>query len=282
MDKLVKYSSEHESAEYICLNSCGEQFLGDRDHHEYHKNGRIDFSIKYIVKGKGYFEKNGDMCEFGEGSLLLYFPKSRQNYRFEKTDDTQMLWAHFSGKRCDLLKPLKSKNAVVVPISDTTEFEHIFKKMILQHYFKINTHVREAVTALCHGYLLALISMIAKDALTQPAKGDMVIGRGVDSVLGYMNAHFNEPIDIQQYADMCFVSRDRFLHLFKEKTGISPYKFQLLIRIERAKGLLVNTSMSASECGEAVGFRDASYFCRIFKKYTAETPTAYRKNYYRF
>ena len=92
-----------------------------------------------------------------------------------------------------------------------------------------------------------------------------------------MQQHFQEPIDLGLYAGMCYVSRNRFLHLFKARFGVSPYHCQLQIRLDRAAEMLMNTPISVSDCAETVGFKDCSYFCRVFKKYKGKTPFAFKK-----
>ena len=93
----------------------------------------------------------------------------------------------------------------------------------------------------------------------------------------YIKVNSYQEIDLEKYADMCFVSRSRFIHLFKEYTGFSPYNFQLKIRMERAIEMLVYTSLSVEEIAEMVRYADCSYFCRVFKKFTGHTPLFYRK-----
>ena len=96
------------------------------------------------------------------------------------------------------------------------------------------------------------------------------------AVINAMNVRFNMPIDLDFYANICYMSRSRFVHFFKEKMGESPYSYQLKIRIEHAKEILSATDCSIGECAATVGFNDPSYFSRIFRKITGQTPPQYR------
>ena len=96
-------------------------------------------------------------------------------------------------------------------------------------------------------------------------------------VINEMNAAFEQPVDLQKYADMCYVSKSRFLHIFKEYTGLSPARFQVKIRMERAVEMLTYTALSVREIAALVGYTDCSYFCRMFKKMMGHTPSYYRQ-----
>ena len=49
-------------------------------------------------------------------------------------------------------------------------------------------------------------------------------------------------------------------------------------RISYAKNKLENSDKSVSEIGALVGVENSAQFCRMFKKYTGTTPTAYRSS----
>ena len=82
-------------------------------------------------------------------------------------------------------------------------------------------------------------------------------------------------VDLDRAASLCYLSRDRFNHVFREITGFPPNVYITKIRIERAKRLLRDVGMTVGECAESVGYRDVNYFCRIFKKETGISPKKY-------
>ena len=58
--------------------------------------------------------------------------------------------------------------------------------------------------------------------------------------------------------------------------GMPPMQYVNSYRIEKAQTLLKNTDRSITDIALAVGFDDASYFARIFKKQTGMTPREYK------
>ena len=95
--------SERISGEYLSLNSCGRQFLGDREHILFRKNGRVDYHILYIEQGCCYVEDNGRFLKAEQGSLVLFRPGEPQHYRFSAEDDPVSCYIHFSGTGCEKL-----------------------------------------------------------------------------------------------------------------------------------------------------------------------------------
>lgn len=266
------YTTQRVSYEYITLNNCGEQYLKNRDYDTVRDEGRVDFGIQFIESGKCTFEDNGKVRIAEAGSLLLHFPGVRQHYSFKKEDQTHLMWAHFSGTSCEMLDALKTGETVHVKLTDPKDFKRVFDRMIAAN------NVRRAnYQTVCGGYITVLLGLILRSVAEQPQNVDQHGYERLNDVINYMNGNFEQEIDLQKYADMCFVSKSRFLHIFKDYTGFSPYNFQLKIRMERAVEMLTYTVMSVEEIAETVGYSDCSYFCRVFKKFTGNTPLFYRK-----
>lgn len=272
MAKPGFYTTEKASTEYIYVNHCGMQVIEGRDTNTLRPDGRIDFGIQYVVSGTGYYEDDGETRSIGAGSLILHFPGVRQHYFMKGDAPTTLMWSHFTGLACQMLEPLKSNRTVNIKISNPKDFELTLKKMIYAQNAR-----GQYYESTCGGYMIVLMSMILESSIAQARIKQGTGHDRLEDVINHMNVYYQQPIDLDKYADMCYVSRSRFLHIFKEYTGVSPYHYQLKIRIDRAVEILTYTSMNINECAAAVGFKDTSYFCRIFKKYTSKTPSYYKK-----
>src|SRR4030095_9181077 len=75
---------------------------------------------------------------------------------------------------------------------------------------------------------------------------------------------------------LAHMSAFHFARLFKQSTGVSPHRFVVGRRIERAKQLLETGDASIATIAQAVGFRTASHFATVFHRSTGQTPRAYR------
>ncbi len=272
MKEPIYYSSERKTDTHIRLNSCGDRLLDENDIVTLREKGRIDYGIQYIAEGVCYLEDNGNTFTVPAGNVILYFPSVRQHYYFKKQDKSHLLWAHCTGKACEILTPIKNDGAVTVKIADTKEFERIFKRMTAAYH-----HKEPYFQSVCDGYMQVLLSLIMKNTVDLDKTAQKSPNDNMEKIIAYMHIHFNDPIDLFRYAKMCYVSRDRFMHMFKEYTGVSPYHYQLKIRMDRAVEMLTYSSVSINEVAQAVGYKDCSYFCRIFKKITGHSPSFYRK-----
>jgi AraC family transcriptional regulator len=59
--------------------------------------------------------------------------------------------------------------------------------------------------------------------------------------------------------------------------GMTPHQYVIQQRIERARILLRDPSLSISEISLACGFTNQSHFTRLFRKHTGVTPKTYRE-----
>jgi YesN/AraC family two-component response regulator len=64
--------------------------------------------------------------------------------------------------------------------------------------------------------------------------------------------------------------------LFKAETGKSPMEYLMDLRMENAKQLMSNTSLTIKNVASLVGFSDPYYFSRAFKKVTGKYPSQWR------
>jgi AraC family transcriptional regulator len=68
-----------------------------------------------------------------------------------------------------------------------------------------------------------------------------------------------------------------FLRAFKSAVGVPPHRYQMQLRMNRARELLETTDLSVTEIAAQVGYDDPSYLGRLFRKHFGTTPAAYRR-----
>ncbi len=101
--------------------------------------------------------------------------------------------------------------------------------------------------------------------------------RPLDKTISFIDSHYMSKICLDDVAEMTGMSRFHFCRLFRQKTGRTFKEYLNFKRLEAAKRLLKIPEINISQACYAVGFNDASYFARLFKKYEGISPTAFRK-----
>lgn len=91
----------------------------------------------------------------------------------------------------------------------------------------------------------------------------------------YINENLSSDCSLKIVANAVKVSPNYLQTVFTKSFGISPYKYCIIKRIEKAKKMIPLGNKSISEISLELGFCSQSHFNRIFKKITGETPKKY-------
>lgn len=98
----------------------------------------------------------------------------------------------------------------------------------------------------------------------------------VERIMNWIEAHYTEEIHLEDIADHLHLSKFYISRLFQQKTGGSLSEYITARRIKQACRLLQNSEHSVERIAEEVGYPNASYFIRLFKKVIGTTPLKYR------
>jgi AraC-like DNA-binding protein len=93
-----------------------------------------------------------------------------------------------------------------------------------------------------------------------------------------IDARYAEPLDVAAIARAAHASPAHFSRSFKRAFGETPHQYLLTRRIERAKHLLCNTSLSVTEISLEVGFQSLGSFSSTFKRIVGSSPRTYRRS----
>ncbi len=103
-------------------------------------------------------------------------------------------------------------------------------------------------------------------------------GDYVEAALALIHSRFNEPLRIADIARQLNLSEGYLWRIFRREMGCSPLQYLERVRLDEAKRLLLETTLSATEIAASTGYAGAAPFFRQFKSVTGQTPLQYRKN----
>ena len=97
-------------------------------------------------------------------------------------------------------------------------------------------------------------------------------------ILDYVNCHYGDSsMGLESVADEFGVSSNYLSRFFKQETGCSFIQYVTMIRMDRARELLVNSNKQIKEIVAEIGYIDVANFVRKFKGYEGVTPGQYRE-----
>lgn len=95
-------------------------------------------------------------------------------------------------------------------------------------------------------------------------------------VFDAMKQRLHEPFVLDQFAELAELSPFHFSRVFKQSTGMSPSRYFIALRMDRARDLLDHGGRSIIEVSLAVGYASPGHFSGLFKATTGSSPSEYR------
>ena len=99
----------------------------------------------------------------------------------------------------------------------------------------------------------------------------------IERALAHLKQNYAERVQLANLAAVAGMSKFHFVRAFTAILGVTPHRYQLLLRLAKAKAMLHEGSEIAQVAVRA-GFWDQSHFDRSFRLFFGMTPTQYQKN----
>lgn len=269
-------NKEHDVCDdknYLRLNNCGYLRFMTKSMEICRSNGRKDYQLIYITKGNACFNINGQTEEIMEGNCILYRPGEFQYYTYHGNCAPEVYWIHFTGTGVnELLAAAGLSGRQRFTIGESSIPVNYYKKIITEMQLK-RTLYNEAINAA----FIELLVFIGRKLCSDEKQGDVTRNENLHAVIELLNTHYKQNWSIEKLAGMVSLSPYRFMHNFKACTGMPAMEYLTNIRIEKAKDLLADSSLSIKEISDTVGYSDPLYFSTLFRRTTGMSPSLYRK-----
>ncbi len=92
----------------------------------------------------------------------------------------------------------------------------------------------------------------------------------------YINDNISDDISVASIAKQFYLSETHVIRIFRDKYGITPKQFILRSKIEKAKLMLLDTSLQIKEIAMILHFADSYHFSHTFKRLTGVSPEKFR------
>ena len=187
-----------------------------------------------------------------------------------------------------LLKTMKEKglSPVVIVISAYSEFEYAKEalKLGVVNYLlkpigkkKLLEAVEDAVKIMEKQVRAGLIERVVDQKIVDASNKMDSTRDTIRKAISYIDEHLHEEFTLKDVAARVHLNPSYFSVLFKEQVNLNFSEYVTRRRIQRAKELVISTTLPINEIAEEVGYKTAKYFIKIFKEIEGMTPSAYRK-----
>lgn len=232
---------------------------------------REKYVLLYVLEGKGTF--NGMELKKGRGFIVC--PHQKHSYVSDAEHPMVYCWVTFAGDGCeDFLQEIglfKYNQIFSYCFSDRLTAFAIAMADYQPSVASVNEYLMGCLMLLRSFHLESRTESAATEIHTQQEQY-------VEIAAGYVrnNYHHTELL-ISDVASFVGIEKHYLSMLFSSKMGISPKEYLITTRIDKAKQLLADDTLSIQEVARSVGYVDPLYFSRIFKKYVGVSPQAFRK-----
>lgn len=251
--------------------------VDDPSHHYFHwSTGRrlSEYQILYITRGQGTFESElTGIRKINAGDVFLLFPNVWHRFKPDESTGWDEYWVEFDG---ELIRYYRDKE-FLTPNNPTITIG--IQQPIAENYLKIIDLIKEEKPGfqyIATGILLQILGQIFAFR-----KYHSFEGKAIEQQIKQAKLLILEGLD--QYLSQESIAKDigmgysLYRKKFKEYTGVSPAQYQIQLRINKAKDLLITTNQTFKELAHELGFESTDYFFRLFRQKTGVTPSEFRE-----
>lgn len=257
----------------------------------YHWHDELEWI--YVEEGRLLLTVNGETLEGQAGDV--FFINSQELHRLEARNSHPSVhhalvfspdilgFSYDDDCQSKYIRPLQDHLLV---LSRSTSLNPAEKQQLCNLFRELFTIYRKKQP----GWYLAvksciyrILSLAVSAKLLQPAP-DTFSHRDhradqVKKVLSYIHDHFDKPVSLTELAAILHMNPQYFCRFFKNAAGKTPIEYLKEYRLQQARGLLENSSLSVLEICMRSGFESPSYFIREFRLLYGITPGEYQKQF---
>jgi ABC-type Fe3+-hydroxamate transport system substrate-binding protein len=236
------------------------------------------YQVVFIHRGSAIFNMDGISTRVGPGHLLFLAKGQKVQAASDSADPLAIYRIRFSYQ-----SPIRKTEKGSLYREDGTTFPlegefYIHSQPQLLHLCEQLHHsMSELEQGRRHYRQTCLIQELLYLAASEIETGEEQQLTAVERTVEYLNHNYMLPIQLDALSRLAGFSSSYYSRLFKKLKGISPTAYMTMLRMKRAKELLIISQSSLTEISKHLGYNDESYFSRVFKKETGYSPAYYVK-----
>lgn len=243
-----------------------------------------EYELVYVETNKG-FRHIGDHISTYEGSDIAFIgpniPHLNFDYGVKTIVNTVVIQMkeNFLGREFFSLPELTGIKELFEQAKNGLAFNGETKRLAGEKLKQLATlpHFEQLITLLQVFNLLANSTEVEKlDARPIASISLLKEQQRLQKIYHFIEANYQQEIDVNDVAEMCNLTTAAFCRYFKKSTHYTFTDFVNQFRINQSKKLLLQHKNITEACYEC-GFANISYFNKVFKKFTGENPSNFKK-----
>ncbi|WP_211749395.1 AraC family transcriptional regulator [Paenibacillus sp. Marseille-Q4541] len=236
------------------------------------------YLVHTVLDGKGVFQSGGVSYPCEKGDTFFIFPGVLFSYEADSTCPWHYTWVALKGDAVSsyLRRIGISEERPVLHTKEPSAAHELYRR-IRTSFGQTAYPAMESLEAsgwmrlLFHHFGLANLDSVPIPQSEHP----VMIDRQVEHAIRWISLQYPQQISIHHMASTLGYHRAHLSKSFKIKTGLSPKQYLMKVRLEKAKELL-SDNLTIDQISSSVGFNDALYFSKQFRKEYRMSPTEYR------
>lgn len=236
---------------------------------------RDHFLIHYILSGKGTFYANNNIHTLEKGQGFLICPDAVTYYEADEIDPWTYCWVGFHGlKAAKYLESAQlNENSPIFTASHHEYTVQCFNQMLESKNLRFGRELR--LLGNLYTFLSELIEINSGSLV--PAGREDRSKEYITQAIRYIEMNYSYKINVTDIARHIGLDRSYLCRLFKETLSISPQKFLIDYRMNKAIELMQNPHLSLGDISRSVGYNDALSFSKTFSKSKGMAPSYYQQ-----
>lgn len=260
----------YETADEPIVVNCADFSNSERPFTTRVPNGRLDYSICYIAEGALFFSLGDAPAETVErGTVVVVPPGTPMKYgKSGEPTPRRTYWLHFTGSYAsELLSACGLGGGGIFHLPDEAGATAAFTALldVMRHPPTTLNRIRAAAAA------VTILTQLGQSLERGERK------RRLPRSIAYIREHFTEEIDKEALAAMDGLGGTQYHAVFKRVMGRTPAAYITLLRMMKARELLLDLDMPISEVARECGYTDPLYFSRVFRHSVGVSPSEYRR-----
>jgi AraC-like DNA-binding protein len=229
------------------------------------------FGIVYCVAGAGWVRVDGQQHDLRSGQVLVL--PSRQIYgcRSHSDDPWTIYRIHLDGRKVSSIHRMLTGAEPCSIFQIGRDLPTLAAIQTLYDAMRGDESIHLLTAFLATAKLVWRLAMLSQHPLNALNKEPRIY-----ATVGFMDQRLGKRTSVTELARIAHLSRSRYAQVFKSEMGYSVLEYFIRTKMYRGADLLENSDEQVKGIASTLGFKDALYFSRQFRRVYGVYPTIFR------